>query len=57
MLKSTLGKIRQSNLLLAARYANFGVKVPQSNNLTGMIEWYQRNGHHFAQTDPLQLQK
>jgi 2-oxoglutarate dehydrogenase complex dehydrogenase (E1) component-like enzyme len=57
MLKSTLAKIRQSNLLITARCASFGVKVPQSNNLTGMIEWYQRNGHHFAQTDPLQLQK
>jgi 2-oxoglutarate dehydrogenase complex dehydrogenase (E1) component-like enzyme len=32
-------------------------KIPHSNNLQGMIEWYQRNGHRHAQTDPLDLQK
>ena len=31
-------------------------KIPKSNNLIGMIEWYRRNGHKMAKTDPLQLQ-
>jgi 2-oxoglutarate dehydrogenase complex dehydrogenase (E1) component-like enzyme len=31
-------------------------KIPKNNNLIGMIEWYRRNGHKMAKTDPLQLQ-
>lgn len=32
-----------------------GVKIPYNSNLQGMIEWYQKNGHTLAQTDPLGL--
>jgi 2-oxoglutarate dehydrogenase complex dehydrogenase (E1) component-like enzyme len=37
--------------------AAFAVKIPQSNQVTGMIEWFQKNGHKHAKTDPLNLQK
>ena len=37
--------------------AAFSAKIPQNHNLQGMIEWYQRNGHKFATTDPLGLQQ
>lgn len=44
------------SLLLQGRMG-FSARIPQSNNVTGMIQWYQQNGHKHAQTDPLELQK
>ena len=31
-------------------------KIPMSNNLVGMIEWFRRNGYKLAKTDPLEMQ-
>ena len=31
-------------------------KIPKSNNLVGMIEWFRRNGYKMAKTDPLEMQ-
>ena len=45
------------NLFRPGQVASFGAKVPQNHNLLGYIQWYQSNGHKFAQIDPLGLQK
>ena len=49
--------LHQNSLLMQTRTAGFAAKIPNSNNLSGMIQWYQQNGHKHANTDPLALQK
>ena len=57
MLRRISAYSSQTRILKASSAAPFSVSIPRNHNLQGMIEWYQRNGHKHAQTDPLGLKK